>query len=100
MGVNLRLEDIERTHRIGPSKNITTRRTKPRPIIVRFASMRKRIEVYRNKKNLKVKKIVVTESLTAVRLALLNKAKDKYGLKFDVWSVEGRICRMFVNRTI
>ena len=67
-----------------------TRRTKSRAIIVRFASMRKRIEVYRNKKNLKGKKIVVTESLTAVRLDLLNKAKDKFGLK-NVWSAEGRI---------
>ena len=47
--------------------------------------------MYKNKKNLKSKKIVVTESLTAVRLALLNKAKDKFGIK-DVWSVEGRIC--------
>ena len=90
VGVGLKIEDIERTHRIGPSKNFSTRRTKPRAIIVRFASMRKRIEVYKNKKNLKGKKIVVTESLTTVRLDLLSKAKDKFGFK-NVWTSEGRI---------
>ena len=47
--------------------------------------------MYKNKKYLKGKKIVVTESLTAVRLDLLNKAKDKFGLKNASWSVEGRI---------
>ena len=90
VGVHITIDDIERTHRIGPTKSISTRRTKPRAIIVRFASMRKRIDVYKNKKNLKGKKILLTESLTASRFNLLNKAKEKFGQR-NVWTAEGRI---------
>ena len=49
VGVELKIED-----RIGSSKSICTRRTKPRAIIVRFSNMRKRIEVYKNKKKIVV----------------------------------------------
>ena len=90
VGVHITIDDIERTHRIDPTKSISTRRTKPRAIIVRFASMRKRIDVYKNKKNLKGKKILLTESLTASRFNLLNKAKEKFGQR-NVWTAEGRI---------
>ena len=65
VGVELSLSDIERSHRIGPKKTHSTRRTKSRAIIVRFASIRKRMEVFHNKKKLKGKKTVITESLTA-----------------------------------
>ena len=90
IGVPISLSDIERTHRTGPKRQITTRQTKARPIIVRFNSMRKRMEVYANKKKLKGKKYVVTESLTALRMRLLAKAKEEYGVK-NVWTVEGKI---------
>ena len=89
VGVPLSLDDIERSHRIGPRK-LNTRSAKPRPIIFRFASMRKRMEVFLNKKKLKGKKTVITESLTAYRYDLLKKAQSKYGDKM-VWSSEGRI---------
>ena len=52
--------------------------------------MRKRMEVFRNKKNLKGKKINITESLTAMRVSLLERAKGKYGFR-NVWTPEGRI---------
>ena len=49
--VSISLEDIEQTHRVGPRKRpIEGQCTKHRAIIVRFASMRKRMEVYANKK--------------------------------------------------
>ena len=70
VNVSISLENIERSHRLGAKKTVNTR---PRPIIVKFASMRKRMEVFRNKKNLKGKKINITESLTA--MSLLEKGK-------------------------
>ena len=90
VGIQVQLTDIERTHRIGPRKAQTTRRTKSRPIIIRFASMRKRMEVFSSKKNLKGSDIVLTESLTPYRYELLQKAKEKYGVK-TTWTSEGRI---------
>ena len=89
VGVELFLDDIQRSHRTGPKKFQTTRRTKPRPIILRFSNMRKRMEVFRNKKKLKGMGITITESLTKIRYALLQKAKEKYGN--SVWTSEGRI---------
>ena len=94
VGVNISLKDIERTHRIGAKKKpgIATRNSKPkhRPIIVRFASMPTRLEVFHNKKNLKGKEYSISESLTGFRYSLLQKAKAKYGLG-NCWTIEGRI---------
>ena len=52
--------------------------------------IRKRMEVFQNKKKLKGKKYSITESLTSMRLELLNKAKAKFGFR-NVWTSEGRI---------
>jgi len=96
VGVNLTKADIERSHRVGP-KRPPTRSSKPRPIIFRFASMRKRIEVYSNKRELKGKNIVLTESLTQARYTLFQEAKTKYGYK-NVWTSEGRIFTKLNNK--
>ena len=90
VGVELSLNDVERSHRVGPRKAKTTRSTRPRPIIIRFSSMRKRMEVFKNKKNLKGKDIVITESLTSLRYNLYQQTKTKYGVK-QTWTSEGRI---------
>ena len=90
VSVDLCSADIERSHRIGPRKVKTTRSTRLRPIIVRFASMRKRMEVYRNKKRLKGKDFVITESLTSARYDLDQKAKNKFVVK-NTWTSEGEI---------
>ena len=89
VGVEVSLSDIARSHRIGPKKTHSTRRTKSRAIIVRFSSIRKRMEVFRNKRNLKGKKTVITESLTSFRYDLFKKAQAIYGKM--VWTSEGRI---------
>ena len=99
VGVDISIGDIARSHRTGPKKSQTTRRTKPRPIIVRFTCIRKRMEVFYNKKNLRGNKAVITESLTAMRLELLNKAKTKYGYR-NVWTSEGRIFTKCDNKLI
>ncbi|KAJ4447843.1 hypothetical protein ANN_09851 [Periplaneta americana] len=49
IGVELKVEDIDRSHRVGR----TTRDGRPRTIIVKFCSYRKRSEVFFNKKRLK-----------------------------------------------
>lgn len=90
LGVEISLDDIERSHRIGPPPKKSTRRTRPRAIVIRFMSMRKRMEVFRNKKRLKGKKILITESLTRYRYDLLKKSKTVYGER-NVWSSDGRI---------
>ena len=91
VGVALTEWDVSRSHRVGPKKSgPATRKSKPRPIIIRFTTMNKRQEVFSNKKNLKGKKFVITESLTAYRLDLLQKMKDKYGVK-NTWTSEGRL---------
>ena len=97
VGVSLSLDDVVRSHRIGPKKMKPTRSTKPRPIIFRFASVRKRMEVFKNKRNLKGKQIVITESLTKFRYQLLQKAKSKYGVK-NVWTTEGHIFTKINNK--
>ena len=88
--VDLHINDISRSHRIGPKKEQKTRSTKPRPLIFRLVTMRKRMEVFRNKKNLKGKQIAITESLTTMKYKLLLKANDKFGMN-NVWTSEGRI---------
>ena len=93
VGVDISMNDIERTHRIGVKRKQTvTRNSKPkhRPLIVRFASMRTRMEVFRNKKALKGKSFSITESLTAYRYNLLLKAKAKFSLQ-NCWTSEWRI---------
>ena len=84
IGVNITIDEIERSHRVGPKKHQTSRRTKPRPVIIRFASMRKRIEVYKNKKNLKGMNILITESLTAMQLRCVTNFFKKRKLNLGI----------------
>ena len=50
----------------------------------------KKLEVYRNKKELRGQNIYITENLTNLRLSRYKKAMEKFGYK-NVWSSEGRI---------
>ncbi|KAJ4448744.1 hypothetical protein ANN_00135 [Periplaneta americana] len=60
IGVELKVEDIDRSHRVGR----TTSDGRPRPIIVKFCSYRKRSEVFFNKKRLKGSGMTLREDLT------------------------------------
>lgn len=84
LGVDLTTADIDRSHRIGRKTD------KPRPIIVKFVSYRKRSEVFRNKKHLKGSGVTVREDLTKTRYRLLQDAIGKYGVK-NVWTVDGTV---------
>ena len=54
-----------------------------------FISYRDRKAVYDNKKALKGKRLVITESLTQSRYSLLQKSVTAFG-KNNVWSYDGR----------
>ena len=79
--------DIERTHRVGKRKqSIKT----PRPVIIKFVRYNCRRRIFLNKKTLKNTGISITESLTAKRMEMLNKAKERFGFR-NVWTLDGRI---------
>ena len=85
VGEELSLEDLDRTHRLGPPKN-----NKKRPIIVKFTRYHTRHRVFKKKKNLKGHVISITESLTKRRMGELNEARKQHGFA-NVWTSDGKI---------
>lgn len=85
IGVELNVADIDRSHRVG--RRDTDR---PRPIIIKFVSYRKRGEIFRKKKNLKGSGMVLREDLSRMRHNLLKEAIAKFGLH-NVWTNDGDI---------
>ena len=99
LGVELTLDEIQRSHRVGPKnqrRNTRSSNPRPRPIIVRFSNWRKRREVFSVKKKLKGKGISITENLTKYRYDLLKEAIEMYG-KGNVWTIDGRITTKLNN---
>ena len=88
--IPLSSDDIARSHRLGPPSSHITRNTKPRPIIIRFKDEVKKLDIYKNKKNLKGKGLLLTENLTKIRYNIYKKAITKFGHR-NVWTSEGRI---------
>src|SRR5215813_10937148 len=84
--VNLDIEDLDRCHRTGRNSNSG----RPRPIIVKFVSYRKRSAIFKEKSKLKGTNITIREDLTKHRLNLLQNAISLYGTK-NVWTYDGRI---------
>ena len=86
VGCKLTVNNINRTHRLGPkkSKNGGQKKTK-RPIIVSLID-------YHHKKIITMKgsSVVITESLTAARYDLYKKAISAFG-KFNCWTYDGKI---------
>ena len=95
MDIDIREEDLDRTHRVGNPK--VCKEDKSRPIIIEFARYDVRSAVYKNKKKLKGKSFLITESLTAKRAGLLKEAQGKYGVR-NVWTTDGRILYKENNR--
>ena len=87
IGVNVTLNDISRSHRVGRRAG-----TKPRPIIFRLVSYRTRRSIYQNRKKLGGN-VFITEDLTARRAHLLflcRQLRRADKLQY-VWSVDGRV---------
>ena len=92
MDETIKPEDIDRSHRLGKRKS--SKNAKPRPVIVKFVRYNTRNRIYRNKKKVKGTGISVTESLTAKRINMLEKAREEHTFN-NVRSQDGRI--MFFN---
>ena len=78
------MQDIDRSHRVGRKGE------RPRAVIVKFVSYRKRREMFQNKKKLKGTGKTIREYLTQRRHKLLGECITKYGLN-NVWTVDGNI---------
>ena len=87
LGVNVIEEDLDRGHRLGKAKRDDNW---PWPIIVKFARYAVSSKVFSNKRKLKGKNLLITESLTVSRIKLSDEARKKYGVR-NVWSYDGRI---------
>ena len=82
VGVKIKEDDLDRSHRLGKPKR---KDNKPWPIIVKFARYAVRIEIFMNKRKLKGKWLLITESLTSSLMQLLGEAQKKYGVR-NVWT--------------
>ena len=92
MDRDIREEDLKQIHCVGNPK--VFEEGKPRPIIVKFACDDVRSTVHKNKKKLKGKSFLITESLTATRVGLLKEEQGKYGV-INVYNTD---CRTLYNK--
>lgn len=99
MSVNppVKPDDIVRVHRIGKPQN-----NKPRQVIVKFASYRKRESVFKNKRSLSDTPLSLNEDLTQTRARLLYRAREarRRGIISSAWSSDGRIVIKLNNNAI
>ena len=92
MNMDIRPEDISRSHRVGPNKGT------PRPIIVKFVSHRTKSKLYKARGTLKMggeatSKLFVTEDLTKKRQAMFAEARHLKKQNFiqDCWTTDGNL---------
>ena len=93
VGSDIVLADIDRSHRVGNPKGA---RRRPRDTIVKFATYRSRLNLYRKRTSLKdtgYRGVFVNEDLTKVRSYLLYEARKLFKSKsvLSVWSSDGNI---------
>jgi exosome complex exonuclease DIS3/RRP44 len=91
LNVEVSLEDIDRSHRIG-----VVNPNKPRDIIVKFKSYRARNVLYKARVDLKSKgypRVFINESLTQIRSSLFYKARQLVKSRFlnGAWTYDGNI---------
>ena len=98
LGLDVDLSELDRTHHLGPTPVADDNGTdsqeenkrKIRPIIVKFLSYRVRSKIINARKNLKCRKISITEALVKSRRDLLRKAQERVGFR-NAWSYDGKI---------
>ena len=99
LGVKLSLDDIQRSHRLGPKTNKrTTRSAKAStcPIIFKFSNYPKRQEVFKAKRKLKGLNIYLSENLPLKRYELYQASIKKFG-RGEVWTIKGRVAMKGVS---
>ena len=85
MHIDLTPSDLDRTHRIGQRKSPSK---KPRAVIIKFVSYS--FFSFLNKKLLKETQVSITESLTAKRMGVSKKAREKHQFR-NVWTADAKI---------
>ena len=103
LGVALSPNDIDRSHRIAASKRdgdeaeagqgatrSATKTTRPRAIIVKLTTYRKRREIIKSRRKLKGTGIAIDEALTKTNQELLRAAKQHEKV-IEAWPSDGRI---------
>ena len=94
MDIDIAHHNIEKSHRIGQSRQLEE---KPRPITAKFVRYNDLNKIFRHKKTLKSKKLSITESLTASRMEKLKEERELNGFR-NVWINDGTIfCKLEAN---
>lgn len=83
--INVQDSDISACYRLGQYKE-----DKVRPVLVHFANITLRNEVFKRKSILKGAGVVIRENLSPSKLRLLKETVQKYGTG-NVWTVQGEI---------
>ena len=86
MDLEILPNDLDRSYCIGNAKT----EKKKRPIIVKFVRYNLRHNKFKNKKLLKGKGVLITESLTKERMVKLNEPRETYRFR-NVWTSNGKI---------
>lgn len=95
LGVELRCDDIDRSHRVGRRTPPHQGPSKPRAIIVKMTSYRHRQRLITNRKKLKGTGLSICEDLTDSNRSLLHQAflasKTKNSKIVSSWTQDGRV---------
>ena len=96
MDVELSIDDIDRSHRLGKPRTGADQQAKPRDIIVKFISYRKRASFYKARiltKSRGFQGVFINEHLTKARAKLLYEARRRVKSKQlkSAWSSDGTV---------
>ena len=94
--IDLSVDQIERSHRIGPKIEHPKDDDKPRGIIIKFKSYRTRNEIITNRRKLKGTKYAIVEDLTVQNQILLKQTRSNPKVK-TAWSQDGRIIALLTE---
>jgi hypothetical protein len=103
LGANLSIDEIDRTHRLGPRKQVGS---KPRDIIIKFVSYRARQKLYNVRTSAKTtdpyKKVYVNEALTRYRSEMFYDARKLASDKLveGAWTHDGQVLVRDLKRVI
>lgn len=94
--VDIRVEDIDRSHRLGRPSSAAEQRSRPRDIIVKFVSYRARAKFYKARvltKSKGYRGVFINEHLTRSRGTLLYEARRRVKSRQlkSAWSMDGAI---------
>ena len=93
MREEIKKDEIDQSHRLGAPKN----NGKSGLIIIKFARKNIRCIIFKHKKKIKGKYMIVTESLRKKHMEAVKKAREDHGFE-NVWSSERKILNKDVSK--